>query len=120
MSANSYSPYGNTFRRTVTAASLAVPAIVSNPAPTAIAPFTQELDYRFTNIGTQVVFIAWAFPGASAPIAAIPADGANGQVMLLEANTSRTFSFPYGTQFAVIAAATGSDVYVSVGDGVVL
>jgi hypothetical protein len=118
MSNMSYSPYGNTFCRVVTAASQAVPLPTASPAPTAIAPLMLELDYRFTNIGTQAVFIATAGPGAAAPTATIPADGANAAVLIVEAGTTRTFSFAYGTQFAAIAAATGSTLYVSLGDGV--
>ena len=120
MSALSYSPYGNTFRRTVTASSLAVPTPTIIPAPTAIAPLAQELDYRFINIGTQFVFIAYAIPGQIPPTAVIPTDGSNGPVIILEPNVSRTFSFPYGTQFAAIAPAIGSDLYVSIGDGIAL
>ena len=67
-----------------------------------------ELDYRITNIGTQVVFMATAIPGAAAPTATIPGDGANAAVILIGPNETRTFSFAYGTQIAAIAAATGS------------
>ena len=120
MSTLSFTPYSNLFRRTVTAASQAVPQPVVQSPPTAIAPFEQALDYRFTNIGTQAIFIANSLPGAAAPTAAIPADGANGNVIIIEPNSSRTFVYPYGTQFAVIAPAVGSDLYVSIGDGIAL
>ena len=120
MSNMSYSPYGNTFCRVVTAASQAVPTPTIVPAPTAIAPIMCELDYRVSNIGTQTVFIATAVPGATAPTATIPGDGTNAAVLLIAPNETRTFSFQYGTQFAAIAAATGSTLYISCGDGVAL
>lgn len=120
MSQLSFTPYSSLFRLTVGVASAAVPQPVVSPAPTAIAPFAQALDYRFTNIGTQAVFIATAAAGAAAPTAAIPASGASGAVFIIEPNSCRTFVFPYGTQFAAIAPLAGSDLYVSIGDGVAL
>jgi len=115
-----FQPQSATFARTVTAASQAVSPVLS-PAPSAAqAALLSGVDYRFTVVGTQAVWIAWALPGATAPTAAIPADGASGQGIMIEGTMSYTLSFPYGTQFAVIAAATGSTVYVTIGSGVAL
>ena len=120
MSQLSFTPYSNLFRRTVTAASQAVPLPVLQTLPTAIFPPVQAYDYRFSNVGLQPIFIATSAPGAAAPTAVIPADGANNASYLIEPNSTRTFVFPYGTQFAAIAPAIGSDLYVSIGDGIAL
>ena len=79
-----------------------------------------EVDYRFTVVGTQSVYISYSASGAAAPTAAIPADGANGNGIMIEGTMSYTLRLPYGAQFAVIAAAVGSTVYVCIGAGVAL
>lgn len=119
MSNQAFTPLGNSFARVVTTASTTV-APTLFIAPTAIAPFTQNLDYRFTVVGTQAVWIAYAFPGAAAPTAAIPADGATAQGFMIEGAMSYTASFPYGTQFAAISASAGSSLYATIGLGVAL
>ena len=124
MTVGNFNVLSNTFRRTVTAVSQAIPQPVLNaanlpgvgPVGTFFAP-PGVYDHRFTNVGTQAVFVTTAAPGAAAPTAAIPVDGANGPGFLVEAGGVRTFGFQYGTQFAAIAAAIGSDVYVTIGSG---
>jgi hypothetical protein len=121
MSNNAFTPLSNTFALAVTAASQAVGPVVLSPAPSAAqAAILQNVDYRFTVVGTQPVWIAYAFPGATAPTAAIPASGASGQGFYIEGAISYTASFPYGTQFAVVAPAVGSSIYVTAGTGVAL
>jgi len=120
MSQLSFTPYSNLSRRTIGVASTAITTPVIQTPPTAIAPFTQALDYRFTNIGTQAVFIATSAPGAAAPTAVIPTDNANNATFIVEPNSTRTFALPYGTQFAAIAPLAGSDLYISIGDGIAL
>lgn len=121
MSNQAFTPISNTFARAVTAASQAVGPVVISPAPSAAqAALLSAVDYRFTVVGTQAVWIAYALPGATAPTAAIPADGANAQGFMIEGTMSYTAAFPYGTQFAVIAAAIGSTIYVTAGSGVAL
>jgi hypothetical protein len=111
-----FTPLGPTFARTVTAASQALSPTLTTP-PAAIAPLLGNVDYRFTVVGTQAVWIAY---GTSAPTAAIPADGATGQGFMIEGPMSYTVSLPYGTFFAAIAAAGGSSIYVIIGQGVAL
>ena len=116
MSSNTFNPYGPAFRRTVTAGSTTVVPTLTSP-PTALTPLPVSLDLQVVSVGTQTVFLAYAYAGAAAPTAAIPADGAVGAVLAILPNTTRTFEFPYGTQFAVIAASVGSDVYATWGAG---
>jgi hypothetical protein len=66
---------------------------------------------RFVNSGTQTVFIDVVSAAASAPTAT----AATSMPML--PNTVEVFSVPQGAQIAVIAAATGSTLYATVGDG---
>ena len=75
-----FTPLGPTFARTVTAASQALSPTLTTP-PAVIAPLTGNVDYRFTVVGTQAVWIAY---GTTAPTAAIPADGATGQGFMIE------------------------------------
>ena len=115
MAIATFNAMSNTFRRTVTAASQAIPQPVLNaanltgvgPVGTFFAP-PGVYDYRFTNVGTQAVFVTTSAPGATAPTAAIPADGANGLGFIVDPNTTRTFGFQYGTQFASSVSRTRS------------
>jgi hypothetical protein len=66
---------------------------------------------RFVNSGTQVVFIDIVSAAASAPTAAVATS------MPMLPNTVEVFSVPQGAQIAVIAAAVGSTLYVTPGDG---
>jgi len=121
MSNQAFNPQTATSVRAVTATSTAVPDVAMSPAPSAAqASLLAPLDYRFTVVGTQPVFIAYALPGLAAPNASIPADSATGSVLVIESQKSYTFQFPYGTKFAVIAPATGSTVYVTAGTGIAL
>lgn len=61
---------------------------------------------RLVNSGNQVIF--WLYGNLAVTTA-------NGVPML--PNTVETFSTPPGTQLSVIAAATGSTLYVTIGDG---
>lgn len=122
MSNQPFHPAGNkTYARAVTAASTVVtPASIvvpnsTSPLDAGIAGAT--FDYRFTVVGTVPVFLAFAAASAAAPTAAIPADGANGFGLPVEAGQTRTFSLPYGTQVAAIASGVGSSVYVTIGTG---
>lgn len=115
-----FTPLSNTFARAVTTASTAVAPLLS-PAPSAAqASVLGEMDYRVTVVGTQAVYIAYAAAGATAPTAAIPADGANGNGIMIEGTMSYTIRLPYGAQFAVIAPAVGSTIYICIGAGVAL
>ena len=115
-----FTPQSPTFARTVTVASTTVVPAFS-PAPSAAqVSILGAVDYRFVVIGTQAVWLAYALPGSAAPTAAIPADGAEGTGIMLEPSSSHTLAFPYGTQFAAIAASVGSSIYATVGAGVAL
>lgn len=116
MSTNTFNPLGPAFARTVTTASTTLTPTLTNP-PAAVAPFACALDLQIVNVGTQTVFLAYSYAGAAAPTATLLADGASGAVLGISPNTTRTFEFPYGTQFAVIAAAAGSGVYATWGAG---
>jgi hypothetical protein len=98
------------------ASNQATPAGTVNGAVTAsvtnivlpVGPGLTECTARFVNSGAQVIF--WSY-GAGASLSV-----ANGVPML--PNTVETFNIPAGvSQLAVIAAATGSTLYVTVGDG---
>lgn len=88
--------------------SLAVTAAVQQinlPSP---APYETECTARFANVGSQVIY--WCY-GAQAGLLAT-----NGVPML--PNTVETFSIPAGvSQISVIAAAAGSTLYITPGDG---
>jgi hypothetical protein len=60
---------------------------------------------RLVNAGTQTVFIA--FTGTAVAATSMP----------MLANTVEVFSMPNGSALSVIAAATGSTLYATVGDG---
>jgi len=113
MSSNTFNPMGPTFARTVTAASTALSPTLTNP-PAAVAPLAVVLDYRFTNIGTLPVWVAY---GTTAPTAAIPADGTTASGFFVEPNQTRTFEFGYGILLACIASGAGSSIYVTIGSG---
>jgi hypothetical protein len=116
MSSNTFNPYGPTFARTVTTASTTVVPTLTAP-PTALTPMIASMDYRFTNIGTQPVWVAYAYPGVAAPTAVIPTDGTSQTGLWVEPNTTRSFEFTYQTQFACIAASAGSSLYCTIGSG---
>ena len=118
MSNNTFIPQSNLFARTVTVASQAIsPVLIAPPPVFGNNQVPVTLDHRFRNTGSVDVFIAWADPGATAPIATIPGDGANAKVLVIEANSTRTFQFAYLTQFAVIASGAGSTLYCQIGSG---
>ena len=116
MSTQSFSPLSNTFARAVTASSLAVSPVIS-PTPLPATTQASLFDYRFVVIGTVPVYITFAAPGATAPTAAIPGDGANSVGAMIEPNVTRHFLLPYGTQIAVIASGVGSTIYACIGYG---
>lgn len=96
-----YLPAG-TVNVTVTNSSAAVPTIDS------AARMTQ---FRLANVGTQTVFFLAAAVGQPAPTATV----ANGVPLL--PNTVETFTLPPNAQIAAIAAAGGSVLYVTAGEG---
>lgn len=115
-----FNAISNTFARTVTTVSQPiVPVIV--PAPTAEQQLNLGLvDYRITVVGTQPVWIAHSHRSAAPPTAVIPADGTDARGIFIEGPMSYTIQEPYGQQFAVIAPALGSSVYMTIGSGVAL
>ena len=60
---------------------------------------------RMVNSGTQVVFVAFA--GTATVEGSMP----------ILANSVETFSLPTGSTLSVIAGATGSTLYATIGDG---
>jgi hypothetical protein len=116
MSNNTFSPQGQTFALAVTTASQAFTPTLSS-VPSSVAPLEVVVDYRFSNVGTQAVWIQTALAGATAPTAVIPVAGTPQTGILINAGETRTFAFAYGTQFAVIAGATGSTLYGCIGNG---
>jgi hypothetical protein len=70
------------------------------------------MQYRFANVGTQVIFWLAAAPNAALPVAT----AANGIPM--QAGSVETFTLPPNVQLSFIAAATGSTVYVTPGEGI--
>lgn len=86
----------------------AVTAAVTQINLPGTAPYETETTGRFVNSGAQTIF--WAY-GTQAGLTA-----ANGIPML--ANTVETFTIPAGVStISVIAAATGSTLYITAGDG---
>lgn len=86
----------------------AVTAAVTQINLPATAPYETETTARFVNAGSQTVF--WCY-GTQAGLTA-----ANGVPVL--ANTVETFTIPAGiSTISVIAASTGSTLYITVGDG---
>lgn len=84
---------------TASAQQVTIPVVSSN-----------GMTMRLANIGTQTVF--WLYGNL-----AVTASGTAMGVPVL-ANTVETFTVPAGiTQLSVIAAAVGSSLYVTVGDG---
>lgn len=79
----------------VAAASLVVPRLPANGG-----------EIRISNIGTQTVFVA--FSGTATL----------GTSMPLQSNTFEIFSCPDNTTLSAIAAATGSTMYVTAGEGI--
>jgi hypothetical protein len=115
----------NIAARAVTAASQAIPAITLADSPSAAQlAILADVDYRITVVGTQAVFLAYAPAGATAPVAAIPADGAvsaiGSKMVMIEGAMSYTLRAPAGAQFAAISGAIGSTVYISASYGVAL
>lgn len=79
---------------------------IALPAPT---PYETETTALFSNVGSQWVY--WAY-GAQAGLAV-------GNGVPVGPGTQQTFNIPAGvTQISVIAAATGSTLNITVGDGV--
>lgn len=73
-------------------------------------PSSNGATMRLANVGTQVVH--WLYGNLT-----VAATGAAMGVPLLP-NTTETFAIPAGfTQLSVIAAAGGSSLYVTLGDG---
>lgn len=66
---------------------------------------------RFVNVGSQTIFIDIVPAAAAAPTAVATTS------MPMIPNSVEVFSVPQGAQIAVIAAATGSTLYVTAGDG---
>lgn len=119
MANEAFFPISNTFSLDVTAASQAISPVIT-PTPVAADIVTGGYEYRFSNIGTQPVFLADAEPGASAPTAVFPLSGANQNGVVITAGSTVTLKLVYGTQLAVIAPATGSTIHVCIGRGVVV
>lgn len=105
MSTEAFTPNGKTTAIAVTATSQAMTTDTSIYMP----------QYVLTVIGSQPVTLAY---GVSAPTAVIPVAGVPQQCVVLPADSSQTYSFPPNSFFAVIAAATGSTLYMTAGSGV--
>ncbi len=67
-----------------------------------------------TNVGTNVVFVAWA-PASAVAVAPVSGTPANGFPLL--PNSQKTVTVPDGFSFSAIAAATGNTLYLSPGSG---
>ncbi len=81
--------------------------------PSGLSQGTVEV--RLLNVGTNVVFVAWA-TGAP-PTAVAPVSGTPQNSIPLLPNSSEVFLLPDGAYLAAIAAATGNTLYASVGQG---
>ena len=90
------------------AASTVAQAVTAVSAQVTItAPQNDRNQLILTNIGTQTVFLAYGNVTASITTS-----------MPILANTQITISYPAGTtQLSIIAAAAGSTLYVTSGDG---
>ena len=119
MANEAFFPISNTFTLDVTAASQALTPVIS-PVPSSPDIVTGGYEYRFSNVGTQSVFIAQADPSSTAPTAVFPLTGANQNGVLITAGSTVTLKLVYGTKLAVIAPATGSTIHVCIGRGVVV
>ena len=117
MSIDAFYPVSDTFALSVTTSSQPLSPAIS-PAPSAADIMQGGFEYRFTNVGTQPVFIADASPDESAPTAVYPLTGVNQNGALILPNTTVTLKLVYGTKLAVIATATGSTIYVCIGRGI--
>ena len=116
MSIGTFNPLSLSYAIAVTTASQAINPALINP-PNAVAPLVADIDYRFTVVGTQPVFVAISAPGATAPTAVMPVAGTPQSGLVVAAGDTRAMSLPYGTQFAVIAANAGSTLYYCAGNG---
>lgn len=121
MSMQPFAPQGNTVAITVAATSSTAVQVPNTQGAGLGGP-----NFLVTNIGTQTVFVAATgarqsdgslTAAATATAAVIPVNGtpANGWPVL--ANTSQTITLPPGAWITTIAAATGSTLYVTPGDG---
>lgn len=116
MSTQPYMPQGNTVAITVGATS-STPIQVPNAQGTSGLGPSQ---YRVTNVGTQTVFFTFGTvqqgaAGTAAcviPTAGVPANG-----MPVLSNSSEVVTLSPGCWVATIAAATGSVLYLTPGDG---
>ena len=118
MANEAFFPISHTFSLDVLTTSATISPVIS-PVPPRADIETGGYEYRFTNIGTQPVFVANSPPGAGVPVAVYPTTGGNQHGVLILPGSVITLKFVYGTQLAVIAAATGSTIHVCIGRGVV-
>jgi len=108
MSANAFSPSGNSAALAVTSTSTATPIQVKGANNNA----TQRLVY---NAGTKDCFLAWGASNvaAVAPIAGTPANG-----QPIPAGAVMVLSFPPNAYFAAITAgADTTTLYITPGEG---
>lgn len=109
MSLESFTPVGKTTALAVTASSQAV-VIDYGTATSAMAN-----QFICTVVGSQPVTLAY---DVTAPTAITPTAGTPTQTVVLPADSTQTFTFPYKSLLAAIAPATGSTLYLTVGTGV--
>lgn len=89
------------------ATTLNIAVTAANQAFTLPSPPANGCTVRLVNVGSQTVF--WAYGGATAAVAT--------STPILP-NTVEAFSLPGGvTAIGVIAAATGSTLYATIGEG---
>lgn len=112
MTIEAFSPFTNCYALAVTAVSAVVAVGIPVANNTAV-----QVQYQFTVVGTEPVFINYGAAG-TVPVAAIPASGANAAGIMLPAGACLVLSFAPGTVIAAIAAGAGSTLYVNAGYGV--
>lgn len=121
MSMQPFTPQGNTVAITVTAASSTAVQV-----PNVQGSGLGSGNYLLTNIGTQTVHMAFTAARQSdqslttagtAVAAVIPVPGTPANGVPLLAGTSQTMTLPPGAWITTIAAAVGSTLYITPGDG---
>ena len=76
----------------------------------------QASDYLMTNVGTQVVWVAYS-QSSSIGAVVIPVPGTPQNAIPIQAGSSRVISAGPNSYFVTIAAAVGSTLYITPGDG---
>jgi hypothetical protein len=121
VSALPFQPQGNTAAITVIATSSTAVQV-----PNAQGTTLGAGNFMLTNVGTQTAFVTVTPPivagatttAGTATAAVIPVPGTPANAIPVAANTQVIRSFAPGSWFTTIAAATGSTLYVTPGDGI--